>query len=161
MSEHHSETAFLRHLVLYGESDESRKLERGVAQVQRDLRCVKRVATLTLVFPVLAIAGLVYGRILHANFPFDRADRMFMVLCELGLASLICLVGLVVLLTVYHAKLNRLRKECRRLVIRMLASRLGDPHIATSPTRHRVFDDREALQGANEVSGYPESASLI
>jgi hypothetical protein len=160
MSEHQNETAFLRHLILYGVSDECRKLERSIARVQQDVRCVKRVAAVTLLFPVLAIAGVVYGRILHANFPFDGADRMFMVLCELGLASLICLVGLVVLLTVYHMNLNRLRKECRRSVVRLLETHLGNPHIATSPTRHRVFDDRGAFQGANEVSGYPEIATL-
>jgi len=161
MSEHHNETAFLSHLILYGVSDECRKLERSIAQVQHDVRCVKRVAAMTLVFPVLAIAGAVYGVILHENFPFSGADRVFTVLCELGLASAICLVGLAVLLTVYHTKLNRLRKECRRSVIRLLESHLGDPHIAKSPTRLRAFDDREAFQSATEVSGYPESASLI
>jgi hypothetical protein len=161
MSEHHTETAFLRHLILYGVSDECRKLERSIAQVQHEVRCVKRVAAVTLLFPVLAIAGAAYGVILHANFPFNGADRVFMVLCELGLASLICSVGLAVLLTVYHTKLNRLRRECRRSVIRLLESHLGNPHTATSPTHPRVFDDRQAFQGANEASGYPEGASLI
>jgi hypothetical protein len=161
MSEHQNETAFLKHLILYGSSDECRRLERSIARVQQDVRCVKRVAAVTLLVPVLAIAGLVYGMILHANFPFSGTDRVFRVLCELGLASLICLVGLVVLLTVYHTKLNRLREECRRSVVRLLESHLGNPHIATSPTRHRAFHDREAFQGANEVTGYPESASLI
>jgi hypothetical protein len=110
---------------------------------------------------VLAIAGVFYGKILHENFPFNGADRVFMILCELGLASLICFAGLAVLLTVHYAKLNRLRKECRRSVIRLLESHLGSPRIAASPPRHRGFDDREAFQGANEVSGYPEGASLI
>jgi hypothetical protein len=125
------------------------------------VRRVKRLAAVTLLLPVLAIAGVGYGVILHANFPFNGAERVFMILCELGLGSLICWVGFVVLLTVYRTKLNRLRKECRQLAIRLLESRLGEPRTATSPSRHRVFDDREAFPDATQVSGYPESASLI
>jgi hypothetical protein len=161
MSEHLSETAFLRHIILYEESDGCRKLEKTLAQVQQDLRCVKRLAAVTLLFPVLAIGGLAYGVILHENFPFNGAELVCTVLCELGLASLLCLAGFVVLLTVYRKKMNRLRKECRQLIIRLLESHWGKPHIATSPSHRRVLDDREAFQGATEVSGYPESASLI
>jgi hypothetical protein len=161
MSEHQSETAFLRYLILYGKSDEYRKLEKSIAQVQQDVRCVKRFAGVMLVFPLLAIAGVVCGVILYQNFPFNGAVLVFMVLCGLGLASLICLVSFMVLLTVYYGKLNRLRKECRQLVIRLLESHWGNPHIATSLRRHRAFEDREAFQGATEVSGYPESASMI
>ena len=161
MSKHQSETAFLRHILLHHDSDECRKLEKRIAQVQQDVCCVKRVAAVTLLFAALGVTGLLYGVILHANFPFNGAEFACIVLCELALASLICSVGLVVLLTVYHTKLNRLRKECRQLVIRLLEPHWGNPPIATSPSRHRVSDDREAFQSTTEVSTYPESASLI
>lgn len=160
MTEHQSETAFLRHLILYGKSDEYRKLGKSIAQVQQDVRCVKRFAGVMLVFPFLAIAGVVCGLILHQNFPFNGAELVFLVFCGLAVASLICLVGFVVLLTVYHTRLNRLRKQCRQLVLRLLESHWGSPHVATSPGSHRVIDDREALHGATEVGGYPEIASL-
>ena len=161
MSEHERETAFLRHLILFDESDECRKLEQSIVRVQHDVRCVKRLAWVTFLCSVLALAGVGYGVTLHRNFPFNGAELVFTVLCQLGLASLICLIGFAVLLTVYRERLNRLRKECRHLVIRLLESHLGKPPIAASHSRGRAFEDRETSQGATEVSGYPESASLI
>jgi hypothetical protein len=160
MSEHHSETAFLRHIILYHGGDECHKLEKSIAQVQQDVRCVKRFAGLMLMLPLLAIAGVVCGVILHKNFPFNGAELVFMALCVLAVASLICLVGFVVLLTVYRTRLNRLRKQARRLVLRLLELHWGSPHSATSLNRHREFDNREASHGATEVGGYPEIASL-
>ena len=47
MSEHQTETAFLRHILLYDDGDERRKLEESIAQVQPDMRCVQRVASVT------------------------------------------------------------------------------------------------------------------
>jgi hypothetical protein len=152
MSAHQTETAFLRHIILYDESNERRKLEENIVQVQQDVRCVQRVASVTAPFPLLAIVGIAYGAILHDNFPFNGAEVVFTVLCVLGLASLICLVGFAGFLTVYFKKLHRLRKEARQLAIRLLDSRLGKPQIPTLPRSHRVFDDREAFQGAMEFS---------
>jgi len=152
MSEHETEMAFLRHIILYDDSDERRKLERSIAQVQQDVRCVHRVVSVTAPFPLLAIAGIAYGAILQNNFPFNGAELVFTVLCVVGLASLICLVGFAGLLTVYFQKLHRLRKEARQLAVRLLESRLGKPQIPTLPRSHRVFDDGEASQGAMEFS---------
>ena len=70
MSEHETETAFLRHIILYDDSDKRRKLEENIAQVRQDVRCVQRVASVTALFPLLAIAGIAYGVILHDEFSF-------------------------------------------------------------------------------------------
>jgi hypothetical protein len=64
MSEHETETAFLRHIILYDDSDECRELEKGIAQVQHDVRCVQRVASVTALFPLLAMLGVAYGMLL-------------------------------------------------------------------------------------------------
>lgn len=160
MSEHQTETAFLRHIIRYDDGDEGRKLEKSIAQVQQDVRCVQRVASVTALFPLLAIAGVTYGVILQEDFPSNLSDHVLRVLCVLGLASLICLVGFAVLLTVYLKRLHQLRKEARQLVIRLPESRLGKPEMPTLPRSHRVFGDGEAFQDATEVSGYPEIASL-
>ena len=163
MSEHQIETAFLRHIILYDNSDECRKMEKSIAQVQQDVRSVQRVASVTALFPLLAIASFAYGVLLQENFPYNMSELVlvFRILCELGLAALICLVGLAGLLTVYRKKLNRLRKECLQLVTRLLESHLGKPRIPTLPSSHRVNDDREAFQGATEVSVAAGSPSLI
>jgi hypothetical protein len=127
MSTHQTEAAFLRHIIRYDGSEERRKLETSIAEVQRDQRCVQRVASVTALFPLLAIAGVAYEGILQENFPYNGSGLVFRLLCEIGLASLICLVGFAGLLTIYHLKLNRLRKGCRQLVTRVLESHLGKP----------------------------------
>jgi hypothetical protein len=152
MSEHQTETGFLKHLIRYDDGEEGRKLENGIAQVQQDVRCVQRAASVTALFPLLAIAGVTYGVVLQENFLYNVSEHVLTVLCVLGLASLICLVGFAVLLMAYFKKLHRLRKEARQLAIRLLESRLGKPQIPTLPRSHRVFDDGEALQSAMEFS---------
>src|SRR5271169_2140292 len=132
-----------------------------MAQVRRDTRCVQRVVAITALFPLLAIAGIAYGALLQENFPHNASDLVFRVLCVLGLASLVCLVGFAGLLTVYLRKLHRLQKEARQLVIRLLESRLGNPHVAMVPSSHRVFAGDEAFLGAMELSGGAGCAILI
>ena len=161
MSEHETETAFLRHIILYDDSEERRKLEKSIAQVRRDTHCVQRVASVVALFPLLALAGLAYGALLQENFPYSGSAFVLRVLCVLGLASLICLVGFAGLLTVYLTKLHRLQKEARQLVIKLLESRLGNPHVATLPGRHRVFAGGEAFQEATALSGDAGCAILI
>ena len=128
MNEHQNETAFLQHIIRYGDSDACHKLQERIAQIHRDMRCVKRLAWAALPFPVLASVGVMYGVIMYANFPFNGAHVVFAVLCELGLASLLCLAGCLVLLAFYRLKLNRLHKHGRQLALGLLASHLGDPH---------------------------------
>ena len=161
MSEHETETAFLTHLILYDDSEERLKLEQSIAQVRRDKHCVQRVATVMAVFPLLAVAGLAYAALLQENFPYNGSGLALSALCVLGLASLICLVGFAGLLAVYSRKLNGLQKEARQLVIRLLESRLGNPHHATSPGRHRVLNDGDASQAGVELRADAGGAILI
>ena len=135
MSEHQIETAFLKQVILYDDSDQRRKLEKSMAQVQHDARCVRRMAWVLALFLMLALAGIGYGASLHKNYPYNGAELTFRILCELVLASLICLAALAGLLTVYRRRLNRLRDECRQLVTRLLEARLGKLDSSTSPGR--------------------------
>ena len=154
MSEHETETAFLRHLILYDDSEEHLKLEKSIAQVRRDMHCVQRVASVTAVFPLLAMTGLAYAALLEENSPYTEFELALRALCVLGLASLICLVGFTGLLAGYSRKLNGLQKEARQLVIRLLESRLGKPHYATLP-------GRDASQTTVELPAEAGSAILI
>jgi hypothetical protein len=163
MSEHQIETAFLKHLIRYDDSDECRKLERSLVQVQADVRSVQRIAAVTALSPLLAIAVFAYGVLLEEHFPYNKSELVpvFRILCELGLASLICLVGLAGLLMVYRKKLNRLRKECLQSVIRLLESHLGKPRIPMLPSSPRVIDNGEVFHGATAASVVAGSPSLI
>jgi hypothetical protein len=154
MSEHQRETAFLRHIIRQGDSDECRRLEQSIAQVQSDQRCVQRVASVTSLCPLLAIAGIGYGGILEENFPYGGFELVFRLLCVLGLASLICLVVFAGLLVLYRLELNELREECRGLVKRLLESHPIKPHSASLPGTQRASEDRDAFQRTGELSGY-------
>jgi hypothetical protein len=144
MSEHQRETAFLKEVIVYDGSDERRKLEQSIGQVQRDQRCVKRLFLAIALFLMLTLGGLAYGAILDKSFPYTLPEVAFKGLCEALLASLICLAGLAGLFLVYHAKLNRLREDCRRVIKRLLESRLDKLHIATVPDREPGSNAGEA-----------------
>jgi hypothetical protein len=131
MNEHQTETSFLRQLLRYDDSAERLKLEQSMAQVQRDERCVQRVASATALVSVLAMTCIASANILQTSIPFIGSEWVIRVLCELVLASLICLVTFVGLLAVYRHRLNRLREEGRQLVRRLVESQLGKPHVPT------------------------------
>src|SRR5581483_6090963 len=152
MSEHQRETAFLRHIISRGESAECRKLEKRIAQVQANQRCVQRVASVMSLFPFLALAGIGYGGILVESFPNGGSELVFRLLCVLGLASMICLVGFAGLLAVYRLELNELREECRRVVKRLVEPHLVKSPIARPPSNHPASEEGDDFQNPGQVS---------
>ena len=142
-NEHQRETAFLRQCILYDESPERGVLESKISQLQRDEGCVRRAGWLMTWLTGLAVAGLGYSAVFLEDFPQRMSvfgTRLIVKsCCALGFGSLICLLVFAVLGMVYRKKLDRRREECRRLVTRLLESRLGKP--VTAPRQH-VRDDR-------------------
>jgi hypothetical protein len=124
MSEHQRETAFLRHLIAFDNTDESRKLGERILEGERNERCIIRVASLAGVFLALGLAGFAYGVFLDENFPHGETPIGLRLLCEVGLASVIPLAVLVGLFLVYRMKFDRLREECRLQIAQFLESRL-------------------------------------
>jgi len=125
MSEHQKHTEFLRECILYEESDARHELVKGLTQIQREARCVRRAVWLMGILIALVLACLAYGTLFVNNFP-DEAPRFLVnLICALGLGSLISLVAFVGLGVVYRMKLNQRREECRQRVARLLKSRLG------------------------------------
>ena len=128
MNEHQRETAFLRNIIAFDESSERSKLEERIGEVQRDERCVKRIAWVMAFLGGLGLAGLAYATLFAENFPYGKSQLAFNILCTVGLAALISLAGLACFLIACRQELNTLREECRRLIMKMLESRLGKPH---------------------------------
>jgi hypothetical protein len=126
MSEHQKHTEFLRQSVLYEESDERRELEKGLTQVQREARCVRRAVWLMATLIALVLACLGYATIFVNNFPDEAPQFLVNLICALGLGSLISLLAFVGLDVVYRMKLNQRREECRQRVASLLKSRLGN-----------------------------------
>ena len=157
MSEHQKHTEFLRHCLRYGDSAEHEALEKEIAQIQRDKCCVQRAMWLMAVLTALAVAGLGYPVILVENFPYNVPQFILNLACALGLASLICLLVFAGLGMVYRRKLDQRREECRQLVTKLLASRLGRP-VAT-PLRDRR-DNRAAERDDKTIRVASESMVL-
>src|ERR1035438_708043 len=131
MSEHQKHTEFLRHCLRYGESTEHQKLEEGITRVQRDARCVRRAVWLMAILIALVVAGLGYGTVLVANFPYNAPQFIVNLIYALGLGSLISLVVFAGLGMVYRWKLDQRREECRQKVASLLELRLGKPVAAS------------------------------
>ena len=153
MSEHQKHTEFLRHCLRYGESTEHQKLEEGITQVQRDARCVRRALWLMAIVTALVVAGLGYGTVLVANFPYNAPQFVVNLIYALGLGALISLVVFAGLGMVYRWKLDQRREECRQKVASLLESRLGKP-VATSVRDNRAGEgDGRTVRVAGEVNG--------
>ena len=133
MSEHQRNTAFLRLCLLYDDAPERHQLEEQLAKMQRDELCVRRAVWLMVLLTALATSGLCYSWIFLGEYPQNGSPFIIKVLCELGLASLICLMAFLGLEMIYRKQLARRREECRRLATKLLESRLGPPGIPPSP----------------------------
>lgn len=156
MTEHRKQTAFLRRIIHFDGTDDCRRLEERIAQVERDERCVQRVAWLMALFTLLAVSALAYGAALLENFPYNQARFVIKAICAVGLASVICLAAFLGLLMVYRERMNQLREECRRLVIRVPGSNHDRPHITSLRSNGVGASDGEVAQSGPEINGSPD-----
>jgi hypothetical protein len=142
-------------IIVCDETDERRKLEGRIWQAQRDERCVRRAAMLMALFVALDAVALAFGALYADNFGYGGSGFVFKLVCELGLASLICLGAFVAFWFTYRRKVHRLREECRRLVTKLLESHLRKPQIA--PLRGSLLGAgaRPAAQDAPGGNGSP------
>ena len=157
MTEHQRETAFLRRLIHLDRTEERRKLDGRIAQLQRDERSVQRAAGLMVLFITLGLAGLAYGTVLQENFFYGGTHLVMEMIFAVGIASLVCLIVFIGLLMVYRRRLNRLREECRRLVAKLLQSHLPESHV----TPVVAPDNRDAAQGAVAGNGSPARSNSL
>lgn len=138
MSDHQRQTAFLRQCLLYDDTEERHRLEERITQILRDELSVRRAVWLMALLAALAMAGLGYAAVFMAEFPLNVSQftTRFAIksLCVLGATSLFCLFGFLLLGVVFRKELDQRREDCRRLAVKVLESRLGQPRAATSST---------------------------
>ena len=127
MRDHHKQTEFLKRCLGYDEGTRCRELKQQITQLQRDELCVRRAVWLMASLTALSIVGLGYPAILLANFPYSAPQTIVNLVCAFGVASFISLVAFVLLGLVYRKMLDQRREECRRLVTKLLESKLGNP----------------------------------
>jgi hypothetical protein len=127
MSEHQRHTDFLRHCLLYADSSERDHREQQIAQIQRDLRCVRSAAWLMGTLLGMVVMSLFYATVLMDNFPYSTSQIIVNFISALGITSLVSLLTFAGLGMFYRRKLDQQRDECRQLVAKLLESRLGNP----------------------------------
>ncbi len=120
MSEHQTETEFLKQFLCYDKSAEGRRLEQVITQIQRDKRCVGRATLQMVKLTALSIVALGYPVCLMKDFPHGPGQSFLTLICALGGGSLISLLVLAGLWLIYRFKLNRRRQECRQRVTKLL-----------------------------------------
>jgi len=131
MSDHHKHTEFLRHCIGYDDGARRQELMAGIIQLQRDARCVRRALWFMTILAALCVFGYGYGMILVDNFPDNLPQFINKIVSVLALSWLISLLAFLGLGMVYRWKLDQHRDECRQIVTRLLASRLGQPGMAS------------------------------
>ena len=128
-SEHQKQTAFLRHCLIYDDTEERHKLEERISQIQYDEICVRRAVWLMALFAALSMAGLGYSAVFMAKYPLNLSEItsqwIIKLLCALGVGSIICLVAFLSLGMIYRKDLDLRREECRQLAMKIMESRLG------------------------------------
>ncbi len=140
MSEHQKESAFLRHSILCDDTNEHIALQERFEQLQHHESRLHRIMSMMLVFTALGGAGLAYGLLLEDGALYKEFRFAVRILCDLGMASLIGLVGCAALWVVYRKRSNKLREECRQLIARLLESHQGKPNTAV---HHEVSPDEK------------------
>ena len=121
MSDYNEETTFLRRILFYDTSSESKRVEESIARAHRDCACVRKAAEFAAVIVVVALV------LTQAEFFQSKPNVRLWALCVVGLAALICLLTFLCVLIAYRVKLNRLRDECRNLVRSLVETRLTLP----------------------------------
>ncbi|HTD65155.1 MAG TPA: hypothetical protein VK846_01325 [Candidatus Limnocylindria bacterium] len=134
-NEHQREMSFLRHLMLYDETEERHVRENKLTCAESNERCARRAVWLMAVFTALAVVGLGYAAMLLEDFPPNSSQFVTRIFCALGLASLVSLLTFVGFWLVSRGKLDDERDGCRRLVTRIVESRLGKPAPASAAER--------------------------
>ena len=155
MSDHQKHTEFLRECIRYDESARRQELMEEIVRIQRDARCVRRAVWLMAMLIALAAFGYGYGMALVNNFPYNIPQFIINIFCVLAASWLISILAFAALGIVYRMKLDRRREECRWIVTRLLASRLG--RTVTTPLRDHHVDGGDGRTAVSPIkSMFPQ-----
>jgi hypothetical protein len=114
-----TEHALVKHLIAHDTSEASRLLLHGLAQTERDHKCIRRALFLVVLLFMLSVSGLGYCAILLPEVFSESRYHLPQTLCGLGLGSLVSLVAFLGYLLWNRAVKSRLLGECRlRLLTR-------------------------------------------
>jgi len=158
MSEYRKQAAFLKAIMMYEDSTEHRVLKEQLSNAERNERCLLYACRLVGLIALLGLAGLGYSAVLLPEF-FDNATHVIIqFFSALGLGSLMCLTVFVGLWLWYRSAVNRIHDECRRVITKMLESRLK----TTTTTFYPVVteDPNLSLSSVTNAAQSPSSGLI-
>ena len=140
MLEHETQAAFLKALIAYEDGEASRQLRDSLAKAERERKCIRHALFLMVTLFILSLAGLSYCVLLPPPGFYKFTHFVTMSLSVLGLASLMCQLGFSGYLLLHRSGVDRLHKECRRRILRLVEPQLSaslrpSPGIGKSPTQ--------------------------
>jgi hypothetical protein len=162
MSEYHRETAFLKKLIRYDDTEARCRVEEQINQAESNERCVRGAVYLVGLMAGLAVAGLCYSAIFLPDFPQRKSQLVLKLFGALGLGCLICLVSFLGIWLNYRRQLNRRREGARKFVVALLDSRFGrtDPSLTaeTVTKRNIIVYQNETLPSTPEMLKLPKAS---
>jgi hypothetical protein len=170
MSKRQQQTAFLKALVLHGNTQERAQLQERMIRAERDEQCAWRALWLVTLLAVFSCCGISYTAVLIPQFFHNSSHVAVKIFFGLGLASLICAVTFLGFWFWCRAVLNRIQEECRRFIMATLepgirAARLHSSALDAEPqaeVRRIIVDsDREtAIFAVRQRQTYSQLFSL-
>jgi hypothetical protein len=123
MSERQKQTAFLKTLMGFEDSEQRRILHERIMKAERDERCLRRALFLVSLFGFVCLCGLGYASVLLPEFFSNHSHRLTRLLCALGLGSLFCFVSFLGYWIWHRSVLDGLHDECRGVVANLMLAR--------------------------------------
>ena len=117
--------SFLRRLMLDDSTDERRELEEKIIRSERRECCAHRAMWWMGILTAVALASLGYSGIVLDDFPPQLSSATIRIFSALGLAAMVSLLAFFAFWIFCRHELNEQREQCRRLVTRIVESRLG------------------------------------
>jgi len=163
MSTHRNQSDFIRALILHGESSERDNLLQRMAKAEREEHSSRCALILVVMLSLVSVSAVCYGAVLLPDFFHGGSQLVLKFFCGLGLASVICSVVFSGCWLWYRGVLNRVHRESRKFLLKILDSR---PRTTRTPLvlpregeRSETNDSAVVRHGASQ-QGYLELFSL-
>ena len=145
INEYRRQAAFLKLLMSYDASCETRALLERLENAEKNERCIFSACILVTLIAFFGLAGLAYSAVLLPQF-FDSSTHVVIRLFgALGLGSVLCLLFFVGLWVWYRNAANKIHEECRCIATRMLETRLL-PAMPAAPAAAAVQEPQPPLR---------------
>jgi hypothetical protein len=123
MHSERSQNDFIRALILHGDSTERDSLLRRMAKAEREEHSSRCALILVIILSLVSVSAVLYGAVLLPDFFRGGSQVVFKIFCGLGLASVVCSLVFGGCWLWYRGVLNRVHRESRKFLLKILDSR--------------------------------------